>query len=42
MARIARVVASDIPYHITQGGTRGTAGEMSMLSPELQVIETMA
>jgi len=35
MARIARVVAPDIPYHITQGGTGGTAGEMSMVSPEL-------
>jgi hypothetical protein len=35
IARIARVVAPDIAFHIIQGGTGGTAGEMSMVSPEL-------
>ncbi len=35
MARIAPVVAPDIPYQIIQGGTGGTAGEMSIVSPEL-------
>ena len=39
MVRIARVVAPDIPSHITQGGTGGTAGEMSMVSPELLFAE---
>ena len=34
MARIARVVAPNIPYHITQGGTGGTVEEMSMVSQE--------
>ncbi len=33
MACIARVAALDIPYHITQGGTGGTAGDMRIVSP---------
>ena len=37
MARIARIVAPDIPLHITQGGTGGTAGGMRIVSQEFMV-----
>ncbi len=38
MARIAWVLAPDIPYHIAQGGTGGMAGEMRMVPPEFQAL----
>jgi hypothetical protein len=37
MARIARVVAPDLPYPIAQRGTGGTTGEMRLVSPQLRL-----